>query len=104
MRLVPVACAALLLLVAGCVAEEPADAPVDANGTPVDGAAAGEAPVDDGSKPMATDLGHMPHMHDYWMGRERVTLFDDEVQPSEDPFMILGSVPSGGAGGTFWQL
>ena len=34
---------------------------------------------DDGSAEMDTDLGHMPHIHDYWKDRERVTLMDEDV-------------------------
>lgn len=70
------------LLVAGCAT--PADAPpgADANVTPGSDAPAALPPdaerVDDGTR---TDLGHMPHMHDYWKGKERVTLFDGELEP-----------------------
>lgn len=37
------------------------------------------ATVDDGTKPMDVDVGHQPHIHDYWSGRERVTLMDETV-------------------------
>lgn len=99
-RLLAFATLALLLL-AGCVAEEPV---AEGNVTTT---AAGEdaaAPVDDGTAAMATDVGHMPHMHDYWSGRERVTLFDDAIEPSGDPFMTLGGAPAGQIGATFWRF
>ncbi|MFA5862672.1 MAG: hypothetical protein WDA16_13355 [Candidatus Thermoplasmatota archaeon] len=36
--------------------------------------------VDDGSGNMTVDTGHMAHMHDYWQGRERVTLMETDLQ------------------------
>lgn len=92
----------LLLLLAGCVSEGPV---AEGNAT----TAAGEAPaaaVDDGTRQMATDVGHMPHMHDYWSGRERVTLFDDAIDPGAngDPFMTLGGAPAGQVGATSWRF
>lgn len=76
---------AALALLAGCVSEEPApetDAPA------ADARAAPQAAVDDGEAPMAADVGHMPHMHDYWQDMERIVLFDGEIDPSQgaDPF------------------
>lgn len=65
--------------------------------------------VDDGTKEMSADLGHQPHMHDYWTGRERVTLMDEDVQ--SDPFMttfftffnVIGS-KSPAVGGAFLEM
>lgn len=34
---------------------------------------------DDGSAEMATSVGSMPHLHDYWKDRERVTLMDEDI-------------------------
>ena len=107
MRLSLLVLAALLL--AGCASPEAEDAPAadDANATT---AAAAPLPpteerVDDGTR---TDLGHMPHMHDYWKGKERVTLFDDDVAADElDPFMTgfqLLVQKQAKAGGATWFL
>ena len=79
-----------MLLLAGCLGAEeppagvePADAPA-ADGSP-------RAPATGGDAPAAQDLGHQPHIHDYWLGRERVTLFDGEVQagPENSTFGAL---------------
>jgi hypothetical protein len=90
---------------AGCVAEEPAADPSHATSVDVGPA----APVDDGAAPMATDVSHMPHLHDYWEGRERVTLFDDDIDPSQgdDPFQNLEPVlvdKQAKAGRLLWRL
>ncbi|HUR68992.1 MAG TPA: hypothetical protein VM370_07070 [Candidatus Thermoplasmatota archaeon] len=105
MRLAALSLVSVLLL-AGCFSEDAAPASPDANETP--GASAAPA-VDDGSAPMATDVGHMPHMHDYWMESERVTLFDDDLDPSqgEDPFqnlepLLVDKQPK--AGRMLWRL
>ena len=103
MRARAVVLAALLVLVAGCFAEEGAP-PTDAGDLNASANASTEAPVDDGSAPMVTAVGQMPHMHDYWAGRERVTLFDDVVEPSGDPFMLVGGAPEARFGGTVWRL
>lgn len=84
--------AALLLLssaFAGCLdrsADEPAAQPAPATG---DEAAATDAAgianvTDDGSMEGNVTLGEMPHLHDYWDGRERVTLLDEDI--AVDPF------------------
>ena len=96
------------LLVAGCASPADESPGADANVTPGGDAAAlpPEAErVDDGAR---TDLGHMPHMHDYWKGKERVTLYDDEVDPSAvDPFQVgfaLLVQKQAKAGGAAWFL
>ena len=95
--------AVLLILLAGCVAEEPAPEG-DPAAPPADGTAVAPA-VDTGAQPMQTDVGHMPHMHDYWQGKERVVLFDDTIEPqTEDPFLTLGGSPSGRVGAVAWTL
>ena len=93
----------LVLLVAGCVAQEPAAPGRDAPGAPV---ASDVGPMTSGDPPTRTDLGHMPHMHDYWSGRERVTLFDGEVPAGDggDPFVWLVRVPEGQVGAVPWRL
>lgn len=64
--------------------------------------------VDDGTGEMPADIGHQPHMHDYWMGKERVTLMDEVVEV--DPFTAFAftffDVARGtpGVGGTFVDL
>lgn len=103
MRALPPAILALLL--AGCATPEAGPVPTaDPNGTALAGSP--EASVDDGTKPMPADVGHMPHMHDYWEGRERVTLFDDTLDPTanEDPFMPLYRAFGGGVGMHAWRL
>lgn len=95
---------------AGCASPDADDATpleADANGTAAAGDAAlppEEERVDDGTR---TDLGHMPHMHDYWKGKERVTLFDGTVEPSaidENAFMTLIVQKEARVGGSFWFL
>jgi hypothetical protein len=53
--------------------------------------------------------GDRPHLHDYWQGKERVTLFDGEVDPSQpDPFgwtfYRLYAEKQPMAGGVEWRL
>lgn len=100
---------ALALLAAGCVAEDPAPgASAPDQGAVPAGADEAAPAVDDGAAPMATDVGHMPHMHDYWAERERVVLFDDEIDPSanEDPFGNLEPLfeQQAKAGRMLWRL
>lgn len=64
--------------------------------------------TDDGTREADMELGHMPHLHDYWQGRERVTLMDDEIEI--DQFNALGFTffntfqGSPGIGGAFFGL
>jgi hypothetical protein len=69
------------LVLAGCAQPDPA--PADANETaPTTAIDAASAPNDDGSSQTTiVDTGHMPHLHDYWHGKERVTLFDGDLEP-----------------------
>lgn len=62
--------------------------------------------MDDGRAPMPTDLGHMPHMHDYWSGRERVTLFDDAIESGAggDLFLAFSGATGGQVGVVPWRL
>lgn len=69
------------LVVAGCATPAEDVGAAGTNGTAPDGGPLTSPPedvVDDGTR---TDLGHMPHLHDYWQGKERVTLFDGELEP-----------------------
>jgi hypothetical protein len=97
----------LLVGSAGCFTGKD-DAPAPATEATGSAASAMNATVDDGSAPMAADMGHQPHIHDYWHGKERVTLMDETV-PFE-PFNSLGftffDVVRGtpGAGGAFLVL
>lgn len=106
MRL-PILAVLAVLLLAGCVTPEaePLFA-ADPNATAGEASPVGDAPVDDGTQPMETDVGHMPHMHDYWAGKERVTLFEDTIDPTAnaDPFMPLYRVFGGGVGMHAWRL
>ncbi|HEX2021841.1 MAG TPA: hypothetical protein VHH36_03960, partial [Candidatus Thermoplasmatota archaeon] len=73
---------ALAVLVAGCASDPADDAGATAGGNETSTGAGAPAPNDDGTKPVevaAADTGHMPHMHDYWSNRERVTLFDGPI-------------------------
>lgn len=107
MRLPTLAVALAAVVLAGCATPE-AD-PVftaDPNETSGEATPEGGAAMDDGTKPMATDVGHMPHMHDYWAGKERVTLFEDTIDPTanDDPFMPLYGAPGGEVGLHMWRL
>lgn len=99
----------VLLVLGGCAEPALDEAPTadeaveDASAT----AASGAAPVARSGN--ATDLGHMPHLHDYWSGKDRVTLFDDVIDPGEnqDPFenlepFLVDKEPK--LGRTVWRL
>lgn len=75
--------AALAVLLAGC-ATPSADDAAEAPAATEEGASAPAATpaIDDGTARMDADVGHQPHIHDYWQGRERVTLFQGEVAPN----------------------
>lgn len=65
---------------AGCLGNSSDEAPPAA--VAADSGAANESAntsVDDGTMPMSDDLGHMPHLHDYWQNKERITLLDADV-------------------------
>lgn len=102
---------AVALLATGCFSEEPAA--VDAAGNVTDAPGPDVvAPVDDGTKTVeqaAADTGHMPHVHDYWQGRERVTLFEGEIEPDQEnaTFATIFQVLSRQgvyAGGMLWRF
>lgn len=101
--------AALLLgaALAGCMGgDEPAPAPAPAatNMTVLDT----NTTVDDGTTEMPMDVGHMPHLHDYWQDKERITIMDEEI--AIDPFTAIGFtfmdvfMGTPAVGGTFVQL
>ena len=73
--------AAIALLFAGCASSDEPE-PAATNETPAGDAAPTVAPVDDGTVPMDMDVGAAPHIHDYWQGKERVTLFEGTVTPN----------------------
>jgi hypothetical protein len=84
---------ALLLVgaagLSGCM-DNGGDAPAektDAAAAPADAPVATNATVDDGTAEMPKDLGAKPHAHDYWTGKERITLLDQDVQV--DPFTAV---------------
>lgn len=80
MRSFPLVGALLLLAFAGCLGGSGGDAPhVDAPTPTAADASLDNVTVDDGAAPMDMDAGHMPHIHDYWKDRERVTLMDEDV-------------------------
>lgn len=89
----------IALLVAGCVSQQ---APSTAS-SPAATPANSTVPVDDGSaasKAAAATMAEMPHVHDYWQGRERVTLFDGDLQPDPEnvTFATLFQAVSGRPG------
>ena len=93
---------------AGCMGDEtPAAedaAPPAASGEE----AAANATVDDGTAPMDVDVGHQPHLHDYWKDQTRVTLMDQDL-PSDafmTTFMTFFNAFRGtpGVGGAFVEL
>ena len=109
--------AALLVLTAalsGCFGSDDAMPPSDAAAA----AAARDAAmaegnltnvsVDDGTGAMDVDVGHAPHIHDYWTGRERVTLMDQDVQVDAQraiPFTFFNTFSGTPAvGGTVVEL
>lgn len=63
---------------AGCMGEDDPPAPTAADAD-ADAAQAGNVTVDDGTVEMPKDVGEKPHAHDYWSGKERVTLLDEDV-------------------------
>lgn len=104
-----VAVAFLAVPFAGCLGDD-APAVEDAPAQSADTELAPEVneTVDDGMDEMPADIGHQPHMHDYWKGKERVTLMDEEIEV--DPFTAMAftffDVVRGtpGVGGTFVEL
>lgn len=66
------------------------------------------ATVDDGSAPMPADIGHQPHLHDYWKDNDRVTIMDEDVPLDQftATFMTVFNVFRGtpGVGGAFVDL
>lgn len=99
-----------LLLGAGCLGKED---PAPADDAAQQAAAKGNQTagiVDDGtSKAAIVDTGSKAHMHDYWKGKERVTLFEGDLQPDMENATfatIFVSVFGKGvyAGGMLWQL
>jgi hypothetical protein len=92
---------------AGCLDDAPEEGPAET--VPQATNQTANVTVDDGLAPMPEDIGHQPHMHDYWTGRERVTLMDDDV--SSDPFTtafftffnVVGA-QTPGVGGTMVEL
>lgn len=103
--------ATLLITVAfaGCMGEDgdAATAGMATNET-MEGGNLTNVSIDDGTKPMDVDVGHAPHIHDYWSGRDRVTLFDEDVtvEPFEAlPFTFFNLFQQRPAlGGTFFEL
>lgn len=97
----------LTLVLAGCASPDAEVEPAASNETVSDGTPLPpvDERVDDGTR---LDLGHMPHLHDYWMGRERVTLFDDTVENSRfdpiDTFFTATVERSAKAGNLYWNL
>lgn len=97
---------AAFVLAAGCLADEPAGtpAPPEANESAAGAAEGGFVPLDESA------LADRPHLHDYWEGRDRVTLFEGEVEPEAQPAVENTLVATffdrepGRLGGTFFLL
>ena len=97
---------------AGCLGEDAPDAGDDVaaqeEGASLPTGDEANVTVDDGTTEMPEDLGHQPHLHDYWMGRERVTLMDEDVTVDAFTaffwtfFDVFRGTP--GVGGTYVEL
>lgn len=74
-------------LLAGCFGGDADDAPLAEDAAEGVGGPARPAAVDDGGAPMTGEAGKNPHIHDYWKGKERVTLFEGEVAPQVEESM-----------------
>ncbi|HVL49162.1 MAG TPA: hypothetical protein VM889_11440 [Candidatus Thermoplasmatota archaeon] len=106
------ALATLALLVAGalsgCLGGGASDVPPPAtNDTRTPDLADDVNLTDDGVTPRNASLDQMPHMHDYWKGQERVTLFDGVVDTSVaswTTFFTLFFETRPGLGGAFLNL
>ena len=98
----------------GCLGtqEEPGDAgPAAEDAAGAAGGNGGDpAPTDTRMGPTAVNgTGDRPHMHDYWAGKERVTLFEGEIDPSQvDPlgwtFYRMYAERQPMVGGAEWRL
>lgn len=95
-------------MLSGCFSEE--GAPAEAAATNQTAAAydLANVTVDDGMGEMDMEVGHMPHLHDYWRDQERITIMDEDVTVApEEAFMftffnLFRGSP--GVGGKFVQL
>lgn len=100
----PVALLFMAAALSGCLGGDDAPAAIPEGEEVANESAA----VDDGTTEMATDVGHMPHLHDYWQGRESVTVMDADVEV--EPFTALAftffNARNGepGVGGTFFTF
>lgn len=99
---------ALVLLSAGCLgASDPEPAEPGASDG---GSEAAPSPAADGvAAPVASGTDARPHLHDYWSGRERVTLFEDTVTPGDQEtldatFYALWINREASAGGMLWRI
>jgi hypothetical protein len=108
----PVLVLAAMLALAGCLAQKPAEDPATAaapDGPSRAANATAEPMNDDGTRAATSvDTGHMPHMHDYWKGKERVTIFDGDLQPDEEnatfaTFFQVLFLHRAAAGGMLWN-
>jgi hypothetical protein len=100
----------LMLLAAGCLGAGK-DAGSESKATaPANATANATGPVDTGSsKASMAGTESVAHSHDYWQGKERVTLFDGDITPdamnSTFATVFRGTTEQGVyAGGMFWQL
>lgn len=104
----PLATLVVLAALSGCVGND-APAPTDDQAAMAHDAAAANVTVDDGTTEMAADLGHQPHIHDYWLGKERVTIMDDDVTVDQFDalrmtFLNTLFLGTPGVGGAFFRL
>lgn len=98
---------ALVVLLAGCVGTEtppedvPEAAPAGDDGSPAAPTSAAPAP--------GAGTDDRPHLHDYWSGRERVTLFEGTLTPGDSAtvdatFYTLWVNREASVGGMLWNL
>jgi hypothetical protein len=100
-------------LLAGCLgpaapATSPAAHPTP-GALPRSGVQANPGSGSNAAVPGSTNLGSIPHRHDYWNGRTRVTLFDDVLQPDTENATFATLVQIAflhriAAGGMEWYL
>lgn len=104
---IPLAILVVLASFSGCLGNDdpaPADDALATNESEL-----GNVTVDDGTTEMDIDVGHAPHIHDYWLGKERVTIMDDDVTVDQFralQFTFVNTIFFGspGVGGAFFQL
>jgi len=114
----PFAVLVTVLLLAGCFGRAQDGEPTETTSTDASGAAGASgtaattgaaASGKPSTAPNATALGHMPHMHDYWLQGDRVVLFDEDVEIGVEETVYWTGVNEfvfkrTAVGGSLWRL